>query len=466
MSTSFQTSRRDFLKAATVGSAVFGTSLAPLVADETRKSTDNRGLPKKVIFMVSDGMNHGALSLAQQSRSRFEGKQTHWVTLYRERPVVRALMETASASSLVTDSAAAASSWGGGKRVINGVLNMDPGTGAPVATLQSLLKEKDIPVGLVSTASITHATPAGFAANVPDRGDESGIAGQYLDHRVEVLLGGGRKYFSDSVLQGFQTAGYERVEHRSALLAADHLTKKPLLGLFASGHLPYEIDRSSEQILQERIPSLSEMARTAVSRLDAVAKDRWFLMVEGARIDHAGHANDAAGSIRDQLAFDDAIGEMVAYATAREDVLLVITTDHGCGGIQVNGMGAGSAEGFPPGSYNANNRAFDCIPRFKHSFEWLANSGAGLSGPPLAAFLKEHTGLDLDRDEIRRAQGLNSATLGRIYSTRHGISWTSGNHTGDLVEFCAYGPGSHLFPGYLRNDEVHRHLLSALSAVG
>ncbi len=206
------------------------------------------------------------------------------------------------------------------------------------------------------------------------------------------------------------------------------------------------------------------MAELAVKRLDALAKDQWFLMVEGARIDHCGHANDAAGSIHEQLAFDEAIGSMLAYAATREDVLIIITTDHGCGGIQLNGVNANPNQGMAPGIYNGTTAAFKQIAGFKRSFEWMGNSAGGLSGPPLRDYLVERTGIDLGKDEIKKAQGLKSGELAKIFSQHHGIAWTSGNHTGDLVEFCAYGPGSHLFPAFMRNDEVRSRVLTALGA--
>jgi alkaline phosphatase len=463
--TTRSTSRRDFLKAATITSAVFGGGSAPLLAQETRRAADNRGLPKKIIFMVSDGMNHGALSLAQHSRSVFDGgKTTNWVKMYRELPVVRALVETFSANSLVTDSAAAASAWGGGQRVNNGSINVDATSGRDVEAIQSLLKHKNIPLGLVSTATITHATPAGFVANVSSRGDESQIALQYQERGVEVLLGGGQKFFPEDLLKKFSDSGYDVLSSRKELLSAQADAKKPVLGLFSSGYIPLAIDREAKPDLQETLPTLAEMAGLAVKRLDAMAKNQWFLMVEGARIDHCGHANDAAGSIHEQLAFDDAIGTMLAYATANEDVLLIITTDHGCGGIQLNGVNADPNQGMAPGIYNGTTAAFEKIAKFKRSFEWMGNSGAGLSGPKLGDYLRERTGIELDKEELKQAQGMKSGELAKLFAKRHGIAWTSGNHTGELVEFCAYGPGSHLFPAFMKNEEVRGRLLAALGA--
>ncbi|MCP5537011.1 MAG: alkaline phosphatase [Akkermansiaceae bacterium] len=456
------TSRRKFLKAATLSSALFGTSSPFAHAQETRKSNDNRGVPKKVIFMVSDGMNHGALSLAQHSRALFDRRTTHWMQLYQEKPAVRALVETFSANSIVTDSAAAASAWGGGQRVDNGTINIDPASGKPIAPLQSLLKERGIPTGLVSTATITHATPAGFAANTPTRGDQQLIAQQYHQRGVEVLLGGGRQFFPGELLRKFSKDGYQILNNRRELLDAKN-PRQPLLGLFSPGHIPLAIDREAQKNLQETVPSLAEMAQIAVGRLDTLTSGQWFLMVEGARIDHCGHANDACGSIREQLAFDDAIGAMLAYAATREDVLVIITTDHGCGGIQLNGVNARPDQGMAPGIYTGTTPAFKKIAGFNRSFEWLANAGSGLSGPPLRDYLAKHTGIALSKDELKMAQGLKGNVLADIFGRHHGITWTGGNHTADLAEFCAYGPGSHQFPGFMKNTDVHGHLLRALA---
>lgn len=124
------TSRRDFLRASLLTSAVFGAETA-LSQPATRKAAENQGRAKNIIFMVSDGMNCGALSLAKLYRGLVEEKKSHWMQLYRERAVVRCLAETYSANSIVTDSAAAASAWGGGRRVNNGTINFTP-DGAPL----------------------------------------------------------------------------------------------------------------------------------------------------------------------------------------------------------------------------------------------------------------------------------------------------------------------------------------------
>ena len=453
------TSRRDFLRASVVTSAVFGAETA-LTAQDSRRTAEAGRAPRNVIFMVSDGMNHGALALARQYRGLAEQRETHWTRLYRERPVVRSLVETFSANSCVTDSAAAASAWGGGKRVNNGVLNVLP-DGKPVRTLHEKLRAAGRRTGLVTTATITHATPAGFAANVDSRADEAVIAQQYLDRRVDVLLGGGQKFFSPELRVKYSAAGYDLVETRAALQKLPNTALKPLLGVFTESYLPFSIDRNHVPELAERVPTLAEMTQVALDRLQH-APQGFFLMVEGARIDHAGHANDAAASIHDQLAFDDAIGTVLAFIDRHPDTLLVLTTDHGCGGIQMNGVSAKANQGFAPGLYNASTVSFERLRGFQRSAEWLKQNGVGgLSGAKLGEALKQYTGLTLTDEQLKTAQGLKLAAAD-AFQAHTGIGWTSGNHTGELVEFCAHGPGSRLFPALMQNREVHGLLLQAL----
>lgn len=410
--------------------------------------------------MVSDGMNIGALTLARRFHQAVNGGETPWMKLYRERPVVRALMDTASASSLVTDSAAAASAWGSGQRVRNGVLNLHPETKAPLAPLHGFLQKARRRTGLVSTATITHATPAGFAVNCDDRGKEEEIAAQYLDRKVDVLLGGGQKFFNDALRERYRAAGYDVVDSREAMqkLATDAL--KPMLGIFSSSHLPYSIDRTHVPEIAAKVPTLAEMSRAALSRLRH-ARDGFFLMIEGARIDHAGHANDTAASIHDQLAFEDAMSVALEFADKNPDTLLIVTTDHGCGGIQLNGVSADAKQGFGPGMYNATDAYFARLQKFQRSFDWMKqNKVDGLSGPRLAEELQRFTGLTLTEDQIKAAQGLRK--ISEVVRDHTGTGWTGGNHTGDLVEFCALGPGSHLFSPFLLNSEVHSLVRKAM----
>nr|MCU0782158.1 alkaline phosphatase [Akkermansiaceae bacterium] len=353
-------SRRGALKTALLGGTAAWLAGPAHAAAEVQPAAKVRG----VVFMVSDGMSPGVLTLAEAYSQLTRQRGTRWWELYNRPDAARGLMDTASASSMVTDSAAAASAWGGGQRINNGVINIDP-AGRELTPIAAVLKRKPgVRVGLVTTATVTHATPAGFAAVAPSRASEALIAPQYRD-RVDVILGGGAEFFDAKkrpdkrdLRADFAKSGYGCVSDRASLLA----TKEPrLLGTFAPGHLPFEIDRLQQADLARRVPSLTEMALAALHRF-LERDERFLLQVEGARVDHAAHLNDIGGLLGDQLAFDDAVGAVLAAVAGHKDILVVVTSDHGNANPGLNGMGSG---------YGRSTRAFARIPQATMSHEAL-----------------------------------------------------------------------------------------------
>jgi len=182
--------RRDWLKLATLGGAL--SCLPRSIAEAGPLPTAGKKV-RGIIFMVSDGMSPGVLTMAEAFSKITRKRGTHWHDLLQDKTAACGLMDTASANSYVTDSAAASSSWGCGHRVNNGSINVTP-DGKSQSPIFSILKEKGSLTGLVTTATATHATPAGFAACVDKRGNEDDIASQYLG-RVDVILGGGTGHF-------------------------------------------------------------------------------------------------------------------------------------------------------------------------------------------------------------------------------------------------------------------------------
>jgi alkaline phosphatase len=449
-------SRRDFLKFAGLGSLVFGAGSARALGADGREASANsaKRQAKNVIFMVSDGMCFSVLTAAQTYLTRAEKRSSNWMKMYAERPVVRSLCETDSASGIVTDSAAAASCWGIGERIDNGVINITQDGRKPVTLVQKMNAARKR-CGLVTTTTATHATPAGFAATVAKRSDQKAIAAQYLERGVDVVLGGGTQYFSEDLVAAYRKAGYGVVLNRGQLLA--DAGKAPLLGLFSKSHIPFEIDRLNSAELQASTPTLSEMTKVALQRLGS-APEGFFLMVEGGRVDHAAHANDGAAAIREQVAFDEAIATALAFVDNNPDTLLIVTTDHGTGGFNVNGLGNEDFFTTEP-AYSESTPAFDRLTGFTSSLELLSlrTKGAGLEDFLAAA--EKATGLKFKDDD--RAKITSTKTLAAALMKYTSIGWTSNNHTGEMVEFSAYGPGSQLFTPHLRNDQVHAKILRA-----
>ena len=449
-------SRREFLKFAGLGSLVFGAGSARALGVDGREASANsaKRQAKNVIFMVSDGMCFSVLTAAQTYLTRTEKRSSHWMKMYGELPVVRSLCETDSASGIVTDSAAAASCWGIGERIDNGVINITQDGRKPVTLVQKMNGAKKR-CGLVTTATATHATPAGFATTVAKRSDQQTIAAQYLERGVDVVLGGGTQYFSEDLVAAYRKAGYGVALNRGQLLA--DAGKAPLLGLFSKSHIPFEIDRLHSAELKASTPTLSEMTKVALRRLSS-SSEGFFLMVEGGRIDHAAHANDGAAAIREQIAFDEAIAIVLAFIDKNPDTLLVITTDHGTGGFNVNGLGNEDFDTSAP-SYVESSPAFDRLNGFTSSLELLKAETKGLSPKDFVAAAENVTGLKFKAED--RSKITSTKTLSEALMKYTSIGWTSKNHTGEMVEFCTHGPGSQLFTPHLRNDHVHAKILQA-----
>jgi alkaline phosphatase len=357
--------------------------------------------------------------------------------------------------------------------VNNGAINVSP-SGGEIEPIAAILKRRTkANIGLVTTATVTHATPAGFAASVKARSSEPDIALQYLG-RADVILGGGSGFFDAGQrpdkrdLRGdFAKAGYDHVSTRDDLLAA----KKPrLLGTFTRGHLPFSIDRDNDPALAAAIPTLAEMSRVALARF--LADQRPFLLqIEGARIDHAAHLNDIGGLLGDQLAFDDALGAVLALTASHPDVLVVVTSDHGNANPGLNGMGNGYCE---------SSLCFARIARCKGSHERIFNDWKA-SRKPVAAtitgLVRQHLDFALREDEaealtaiLRKREVIEwnhqldkpEGLIGQIAGNHTGIGWTGTTHTSDPTLITAFGPQAERFSGMVTNSDIFGHFVETL----
>ncbi|MCB9745517.1 MAG: alkaline phosphatase [Alphaproteobacteria bacterium] len=286
----------------------------------------------KVILMIGDGMGPGQLATASLYAHGEEGQ------LHLQALPVHAQVRTASLSG-ITDSAASATAMATGVITLNGRLGMD----ADQLELQSLVElaqSRGMSAGVVSTAAITHATPAAFTSHEPARFNYINIADdQALQVLPDLALGGGLSHFlpsddersargDDGLIAPLEDAGCEVVTDRDALAAASG--SGCLFGLFAESHLDYVVDRPEDSAQ----PTLSEMTAAALERLDA-DPDGFFLMIEGARIDMASHGNDLRRAVGETLDFDAVVADVAAWAADRPEVTLIVTADHECGGLEV-----------------------------------------------------------------------------------------------------------------------------------
>ena len=315
-----------------------------------KESGPNPSGKRNLIFMVSDGMGPTSLSLTRSF------KQYQYALPWGEQLTIDKHMigqsRTRSTSSLVTDSAAGATAFSCGFKSYNGAISVLDDH-SPCGTVLEAAKKAGYMTGLVVTTRITDATPACFAAHVNMRSEEDRIAeqliGDYpLGRVVDLILGGGRCHFLPNSTEGScraddkdivasaKKAGFNYIGDRKEFdeLQLGSAVEMPLLGLFADTDIPYEIDRRNEDDIY---PSLDEMARTAMRALSAATKDSdkgFFLMIEGSRIDHAGHANDPAAQVHEVLAYDKAFASVLDFLEHDTvEGVMVSTSDHETGGL-------------------------------------------------------------------------------------------------------------------------------------
>jgi alkaline phosphatase len=293
---------------------------------------------RNVILCIGDGMGVSQVTLARARAAGPDGK------LYMERLPVTGLVRTHAANSVVTDSAAAATALASGIKTKNGMIGMSPDKQA-YATILEAAQAKGMATGLVATSTITHATPAGFAAHVASRKMEDKIAEHLIANKVNVLFGGGRKFFLPKSAPGSarkddidliaaaQEAGYEYIGTADGLQS---LGSSHVLGLF-------QLDALTTAPPE---PSLAQLTMRAIRILKHAylnsPGDRtgFFLMVEGSQIDWACHANDAGATVRQTLLFDQAVEAAVNFALKDGRTLVIVTADHETGGLTLVGSGS------------------------------------------------------------------------------------------------------------------------------
>lgn len=329
--------------------------------------------PRNVIFFLGDGMGTQEITAARYyqgvnnelnvDRLPFTGFDTTW-----------SVKPGAGPSYLPDydpDSASTGTMWATGQKTIDERISQGPSSaenvpGANLTTVLELAQKRGLKVGDVSTAEITDATPAVLASHISLRGCQGpgnmaacptetkaagglgSIAEQEVDHKVDVLLGGGRGRFEQkitggpdtgkSVIESAQGKGYQYVIDAAGLNAVPN-GKKPVLGLFTSGNMSLEwsgpaasTGKGNEPVAcaenqrPSNEPSLAAMTGKAIKLLEN--GKGFFLQVEGASIDKQDHATNACGQLGETVAFDNAIGVALDYQRTHPDTLIVVSADH------------------------------------------------------------------------------------------------------------------------------------------
>ena len=422
--------RRAFFKNGTLA-ALGGLVLPSFDLQAQTLGEANRGKrTKNIIFLVSDGMSTGTMVMADLYLKRKYGRPSSWMDLYESNLGQRALMDMASASSVVTDSSAASSSWGGGVRVNNGSLNISPNGKENMPILQKF-KKAGKKVGCITTVMINHATPAGFCTWSKSRNAMDEIALNYTELGFDVMLGGGSKYFDPA----------HRKDKKDLF---DTLKKKG-----------YTVARTR-----------NEMLRTAKAIEQLKSHPNGFVIqVEGGKVDWAAHGNDIGALLYDQVAFDEAVKVALDFAKADGNTLVVITSDHG-----------NANPGLIYGKECNNN--FDRLQNFTHSNDWILQQiNPNDSIDKVREHIAQHCGgMNINEEEAKELLAYYAKTERKedgLYNYKHlpyrlfaeiqkghtSVGWISMDHSSDYTELGMYGPGSEKLKPFMRNTDMHKFLL-------
>jgi alkaline phosphatase len=274
--------------------------------------------PKNVIFLIGDGMGVAHL---------FSGMVANHGELYMKNFKNIGFITTHSHDNFVTDSGAGGTALATGVKTYNSAIGVNKDTVA-VENIREKAEKKGLATGVVSTSSLTHATPAAFVAHQAKRYYYEAIAADYLKTDIDVFIGGGLEHFtkrkdSKDLTALLKDKGYTVL---TSLNDIAKVKKGKLAGFTAQMHNP--------SILEGRGNMLPVATKTAINVLDN-DKDGFFLMVEGSEIDWGGHQNYTAYVTTEMIDFDQAVGIALEFAAKNKETLVLVTADHETGGFAV-----------------------------------------------------------------------------------------------------------------------------------
>jgi alkaline phosphatase len=408
------------LRIAGILAAAFAVLPGPAAAQQRQPA------PRRIILYIGDGVG-----TAYWSAARFAAD-----ALAVERMKVIGLVDTRSSDSDITDSGAGATAYAAGIRTFNGAIGVGPDSQA-VKTVLEAARDRGWATGLVATSSVTHATPASFAAHVSSRASEFEIAKQMADARVDVLLGGGTRYFDrasrpDSLdLLGRLRSEYTFITQAHELARAGDRSVRKLAGLFA----PTQMESA-----RTRKPTLPDMTRAALEILSR-DPDGFFLMVEGSQPDWRGHANEPLEAVAgEMLDFDRAIAAGLDFQQRNPGTLVLVVADHETGGLALD-------------LEQDSTALMESSRQIQVAIERMAQTRAYLSEAQRAA-----------NDSIRGQMAATARRLrDRAVERGSAISLTARyigpEHTAEMTPLFASGPGAERFGGIIDNFRVGQILL-------
>lgn len=444
------------------------------------------GQAKYVFYFIGDGMGVNQVNGTEMYQAEFQKGIIGVEPLLFTQFPVGTMATTFSATNSVTDSAAAGTALATGEKTYNHAISVDVDKN-PLQTVAEKAKKAGKKVGVTTSVSVDHATPASFYAHQPDRDMYYEIALDLPKANFDFYAGGGflkpnttfDKKEAPSIFPIFEQAGYTVArgyqDYKDKAAKADKMILIQREGANPSC-LPYALDRKEGDL------TLAQITESAIDFLTKGKDKGFFLMVEGGKIDWACHANDAATVFNEVKDMDDAI--KVAYEFYKKhpkETLIVVTADHETGGLVLG-----------TGRYALNLKA---LQYQKNSTDVLSQrisdlrkaKGNKVTWEDMKALLAEEMGfwkqLPLSwsqerklRDEFEKSFVKNKVVFAEsMYSKSEPmaacakevmnemamVGWVSGGHSAGFVPVFAVGAGSHLFGGKIDNTEIPKRIAKA-----
>lgn len=439
---------------------------------------------KYVFYFIGDGMGVNQVNGTEMYLAELEGRIGIKPLLFTTFPV-SGVVTTFSATNSVTDSSAAGTALSTGEKTYNGAIGLDDDKSV-LQTVAEKAKKAGRKVGVTTSVSVDHATPAAFYAHQPNRSMYYEIALDLPKAGFDFYAGGGflkptttaDKKEAPSIFPIFEENGYTIArgldEYKSKAAQADKMILIQKEGAEPSC-LPYAIDRKEGDL------TLAEITESAISFLTKGKDKGFFLMVEGGKIDWACHSNDPATTFNEVVDMDNAV--RVAYDFYKKhpkETLIVITADHETGGL---GLGIGKYElrlkslANQKVSQEELSRSITDLRKMNRPVGWeevkslLAEKMGFWKQLPLTweqekmlrdeyeeSFVKKH--VVFEQSLYSKTEPLAAAAR-KVMSQIAMVGWTSGSHTAEYVPVYAIGAGSKLFMGKMDNTEIPKRIAKA-----
>lgn len=474
------------------------TSAAPetSVADV---DTDAKKLPKYVFLFIGDGMSHVQVNAAQVYKGNNTEGEVEISSLNFTQFPVSGVVTTYDSTSFCPDSASTATALSCGVKTHSGVLGLAVDKTTKPESITEMLKASGKKIGIVSSVTINHATPAAFYAHIESRNDYYDIALQMAESGFDYFGGGsiskptGNDKDKEDAYGIMESSGYTVADTNDEIMALNSESGKVYAvspKLQDSGAMPYTLDTQEGDLV------LADFVSKGIDVLDN--ENGFFMMCESGKIDWACHANDALSTITDTLGFADSVQVAIDFANEHPDeTLILVTGDHETGGMTIGYAATGYDTAFSildkqAISYvafdeligkmkeaNPELKLEDVMPVIKENFGLIAPDDEDAAKEENANFVLteyEYAKLQAGFEESMKPEeeqfatdeamllygGYDplSVTLTHIINNKAGVGWTSYSHTGTPVPVYAYGVGQDLFGGSYDNTDVFNKLVS------